>query len=82
MTQLSMTYDKGIALATQEKTIKAAAKLNLAWSWDDLLLDYNATKLAELTAGELGHYEWLDDDLHPLWDYVVDVIDAAWEDEE
>jgi hypothetical protein len=38
--------------------------------------EVNRTQLAENTAHELGHDEWLDDSDHILWDFAVDIAEA------
>lgn len=38
--------------------------------------EVNCTQLAENTAHELNHDEWLDDSDHILWDFAVDVAEA------
>jgi len=37
--------------------------------------EINATEMAEMTAYDLGHSEWLDDETHVVWDAALDV---AW----
>ena len=32
----------------------------------------DCTRLAETTAHDLGHHEWLDDECHEVWDIAVD----------
>jgi len=36
----------------------------------------NATELAEWCAEEFGCPCWLNDDTHPLWDWVIDLLPA------
>lgn len=36
----------------------------------------NLTELAELAAHELDHDEWLDDELHEVWELAIEVADA------
>jgi hypothetical protein len=35
------------------------------------------TTLAEETAHDLGHSEWLDDETHPIWDLAIEVSEDA-----
>ena len=44
--------------------------------YDPVTGEYNATLLAEHTAYEYNHPEWLDDDTHMVWDAAVDAIDS------
>jgi hypothetical protein len=36
----------------------------------------NLTELAEETAIDLGHAEWLDDECHSVWDLAIDVAES------
>lgn len=36
--------------------------------------DINLTVLAEATAHELGHDEWLDDETHEVWDCALTAV--------
>ena len=38
--------------------------------------EVNMTKLAEECAIALGHTEWLDDELHPVWEWSMEVADG------
>ena len=40
---------------------------------DSTTNEVNVTKLAEYVADFYGHAEWLDDDLHCVWDAAVNV---------
>lgn len=42
--------------------------------------EVNTTALAEQTAIELGHPEWLEDEQHVVWDLAVDVGQARAKD--
>jgi len=43
---------------------------------DKATAEVNCTRLAEMTAQELNHDEWLDDPDHVVWDIAVEV--AEW----
>jgi len=38
--------------------------------------EINATQLAEATADEMNHPEWLDDDQHEIWDVAVECAES------
>lgn len=58
-----------------------------AWMTQELELDgdryydsggeFNTTMLAENCAWDLGHDEWLDDDLHIVWEIAADMEGEA-----
>lgn len=39
--------------------------------------EFQCTQIAEACAEALGHSEWLDDDLHIIWDHAVVVSEWA-----
>lgn len=43
---------------------------------DSLTGEINLTQLAENTAHELGHDEWLDDSTHIVWDLAADMAES------
>jgi len=67
-----------------EKLIKAHMRVLIdddELAYDALTGEVNATLLAEFTADDFGHTEWLDDDLHPIWEAAVEVADECEPDE-
>jgi len=50
-------------------------KLLIGQCIDPLTGIANLTELAELTAHELNHDEWLDDEFHEIWDCAIEVSD-------
>jgi hypothetical protein len=52
--------------------IVATAEENAYLGYDKATGEYDATKIAESVAFDLGHDEWLDVETHPLWDIAAE----------
>ena len=46
---------------------------------DQITDEVDLTALAEATAHEFDHDEWLDEELHPVWEWAIEASDARGE---
>lgn len=70
------------------KTTNTQTLLTIARLWainnagafvDEVTDEVNLTELAEATADEFDHDEWLDDEFHPVWEWAIEASDARGE---
>lgn len=57
--------------------IRAAMRRNLPRAIDRRTGEASLTTLAEETAHDLGHPEWLDDENHVIWDLAIEVAEEG-----
>ena len=59
-----------------EKKIKAWMRLNVIDYVDHITGEVNCTALAEGAALDADNDSWLDDEIHPVWDWALDIAEA------
>jgi len=68
-------FERRQKIEQASKKIRAYMNHHVKDCVDNLTGEVNTTLLAEMTAVDLMHPEWLDDDRHIVWDLAIDIGD-------